>query len=261
MSLDGFVVTRARFRGRKETRFFSTHASRPDDQATRPDRRATARGSIDETRKRRRDRRQTPNERRRKAESSRLLTTVKTRPRNEAHTLTTRTRDGRRRRRASPPSNAPPPLGSRRAPPPRLKKTTHQYSSPPAIGKECIRVRIRRTSADSLAGVGQETLNQGDLLTANLALTAQALLVARGHVGVQVLLPRAPVQNLFRGEKGERRSGQRLGRGAGERAAPRASRRRASGASVSCERGYANGNGRVTIGASASWFPIRARAG
>lgn len=109
--------------------------------------------------------------------------------------------------------------------------------------------------------MGQETLNQGDLLTANLALTAQALLVARGHVGVQVLLTRAPVQNLFRGEKGERRSGQRLGRARGERAAPRASRRRASGASVSCERGYVNGNGRVTIGASASWFPIRARAG
>lgn len=109
--------------------------------------------------------------------------------------------------------------------------------------------------------MGQETLNQGDLLTANLALTAQALLVARGHVGVQVLLTRAPVQNLFRGEKGERRSGQRLGRARGERAAPRASRRRASGASVSCERGYANGNGRVTIGASSSWFPIRARAG
>jgi hypothetical protein len=109
--------------------------------------------------------------------------------------------------------------------------------------------------------VGQETLDQRDLLTANLALTAQALLVARGHVGVQVLLTRAPVQNLFRGEKGERRSGQRLGRARGERAAPRASRRRASGASVSCERGYANGNGRVTIGASASWFPIRPRAG
>ena len=51
--------------------------------------------------------------------------------------------------------------------------------------------------------MGQETLDQGDLLTANLALTAQALLVARGHVGVQVLLTRAPVQNLFRGEGGE----------------------------------------------------------
>ena len=108
--------------------------------------------------------------------------------------------------------------------------------------------------------MGQETLDQGDLLTANLALTAQALLVARGHVGVQVLLTRAPVQNLFRGEGGEAKRSA-AGSGPGRARGTARVQRRASGASVSCERGYANGNGRVTIGASASWFPIRPRAG
>lgn len=94
----------------------------------------------------------------------------------------------------------PPRLAARRAPRPRLFTACYE--------KNASSVPSSRL-ADSLAGVGQETLNQGDLLTANLALTAQALLVARGHVGVQVLLPRAPVQNLFRARIGKKKRGRR----------------------------------------------------
>jgi len=202
VSLDGFVVTRARFRGQKETpSFFSTLHARRWERRTGDTSGPTHDRAVRSTKTRvRRDGRRT---RRRKAESSRLLTTVKTRPRNEAHTPTTHARRETPSPRVSAVERAPP-LGSRRAP--RLQKNYVRISTlitARYIGKECIRVRIRRTSADSLAGVGQETLDQGDLLTANLALTAQALLVARGHVGVQVLLTRAPVQNLFRGEGGE----------------------------------------------------------
>lgn len=108
--------------------------------------------------------------------------------------------------------------------------------------------------------MGQETLNQGDLLGANLALTAQALLVARGHVGVQVLLPRAPVQNLFRAKNEAREgeaSGQRRGRVVGRaRGTMCDSRRRESDASASCARG----DSRAGTAESRSARPPRFRA-
>ena len=45
--------------------------------------------------------------------------------------------------------------------------------------------------------VREQPLDEGDLLASNLALAPEALLVTGGHVRVQVLLARAPVQNLF----------------------------------------------------------------
>lgn len=137
------------------------------------------------------------------APRSRILSSpynVKTRPtRRGAHPddAHTRVRPHARLCRRMPP---PPRLAARRAPRPRLFTACYE--------KNASSVPSSRL-ADSLAGVGQETLNQGDLLTANLALTAQALLVARAHVGVQVLLPRAPVQNLFRARIGKKKRGRR----------------------------------------------------
>ena len=151
----------------------------------------------------------------REAEYSRLLTTSRPVPRDEAHTLTTHTRACARTRVSA--AECRPPLGSRRA-----ARRAPDYS-PPATKRMHPPSPLRRL-ADSLAGVGQETLNQGDLLTANLALTAQALLVARAHVGVQVLLPRAPVQNLFRARIGKKKGGEArrsaAGSGRKERGAP-----------------------------------------
>jgi hypothetical protein len=156
----------------------------------------------------------------REAEYSRLLTTSRPVPRDEAHTPTTHTRACARTRVSA--AECRPPLGSRRA-----ARRAPDYS-PPATKRMHPPSPLRRL-ADSLAGVGQETLNQGDLLTANLALTAQALLVARGHVGVQVLLPRAPVQNLFRARIGKKKGGEArrsaAGSGRKERGAPRESGR------------------------------------
>jgi hypothetical protein len=157
------------------------------------------------------------------APRSRILSSpynVKTRPtRRGAHPddAHTRVRPHARLCRRMPP---PPRLAARRAPRPRLFTACYE--------KNASSVPSSRL-ADSLAGVGQETLNQGDLLTANLALTAQALLVARGHVGVQVLLPRAPVQNLFRARIGKKKRGEArrsaAGSGRKERGAPRESGR------------------------------------
>ena len=191
---------------------------------------------------------------RKRSPRSRILSSPYNRqdPSHETRRTPRRRTHARAPARASLPSNAAPPSarGALRAAPP----TIHRL-----LRKECIRVPSSRL-ADSLAGVGQETLNQGDLRTANLALTAQALLVARGHVGVQVLLPRAPVQNLFPAKK---RRDRNRGRGdavsgrvgaPGDRAASRESRRYASNASASCECWFANGNGRVTIGSTASQF-------
>lgn len=62
---------------------------------------------------------------------------------------------------------------------------------------------------DVPACVGQKSLDQGNLLFANLALTTQALLVARGHVGVQVLLPGTSVENLLFG--GDEKESQEVG--------------------------------------------------
>lgn len=150
------------------------------------------------------------------APRSRILSSpynVKTRPtRRGAHPddAHTRVRPHARLCRRMPP---PPRLAARRAPRPRLFTACYE--------KNASSVPSSRL-ADSLAGVGQETLNQGDLLTANLALTAQALLVARAHVGVQVLLPRAPVQNLFRARIGKRKRGEarRSAAGSGRKGFP-----------------------------------------
>jgi len=150
------------------------------------------------------------------APRSRILSSpynVKTRPtRRGAHPddAHTRVRPHARLCRRMPP---PPRLAARRAPRPRLFTACYE--------KNASSVPSSRL-ADSLAGVGQETLNQGDLRTANLALTAQALLVARGHVGVQVLLPRAPVQNLFRAREGKKKGGdaRRSAAGSGRKGFP-----------------------------------------
>ena len=53
--------------------------------------------------------------------------------------------------------------------------------------------------------VREQPLDEGDLLASNLALAPEALLVTGGHVRVQVLLARAPVQNLFEWMEGEGR--------------------------------------------------------
>ena len=172
---------------------------------------------------------------RKRSPRSRILSSPYNRqdPSHETRRTPRRRTHARAPARASLPSNAAPPSarGALRAAPP----TIHRL-----LRKECIRVPSSRL-ADSLAGVGQETLNQGDLRTANLALTAQALLVARGHVGVQVLLTRAPVQNLFRAHEAEKKKGgearrSAAGSGRNGRGAPRESGRRASDASGSRER-------------------------
>ena len=150
------------------------------------------------------------------APRSRILSSPYNRqdPSHETRRTPRRRTHARAPARASLPSNAAPPSarGAPRAAPP----TIHRL-----LRKECILRPLRRL-ADSLAGVGQETLNQGDLRTANLALTAQALLVARAHVGVQVLLPRAPVQNLFRARIGKKKGGEarRSAAGSGRKGFP-----------------------------------------
>ena len=160
-------------------------------------------------------------ERTRSAKPNTLVSLQRQDPSHETRRTPRRRTHARAPARASLPSNAAPPSarGAPRAAPP----TIHRL-----LRKECILRPLRRL-ADSLAGVGQETLNQGDLLTANLALTAQALLVARAHVGVQVLLPRAPVQNLFRARIGKKKGGEArrsaAGSGRKERGAPRESGR------------------------------------
>ena len=51
--------------------------------------------------------------------------------------------------------------------------------------------------ADLLAGVREETLDEGELLAAELALLAEAGLALGGLVAVKMLLTRAPVEDLF----------------------------------------------------------------
>ena len=150
-------------------------------------------------------------ERTRSAKPNTLVSLQRQDPSHETRRTPRRRTHARLCRRMPP----PPRLAARRAPRPRLFTACYE--------KNASSVPSSRL-ADSLAGVGQETLNQGDLLTANLALTAQALLVARAHVGVQVLLPRAPVQNLFRARIGKKKRGEArrsaAGSGRKERGAP-----------------------------------------
>jgi|TARA_B110000977_G_scaffold123278_1_gene158182 hypothetical protein len=54
----------------------------------------------------------------------------------------------------------------------------------------------RAKLANQPAVVREQALDKGELLASNLALATQAVLVARGHVRVQVLLAGAPVENL-----------------------------------------------------------------
>ena len=62
--------------------------------------------------------------------------------------------------------------------------------------------------ADSLLGVGEAALDEGDLRPANSALLAEASLALGGLVTVKVLLAGAPVENLEEETESERAKGE-----------------------------------------------------